>query len=41
MDTSNKKMWKISDIAKMKPHEFAKYERDIDLARVEGRIVNG
>ena len=34
-------MWKVSDIAKMKPHEFAKHEKDIDLARVEGRIVNG
>ena len=41
VDTSNKKMWKVSDIAKMKPHEFAKHEKDIDLARVEGRIVNG
>ena len=41
VNTSNKKMWKVSDIAKMKPHEFAKYEKDIDFARVEGRIVNG
>ncbi len=41
VDTSNKKMWKISDIAKMKPQQFAKYEKDIDLARKEGRIVNG
>ena len=41
VDTSNKKMWKISEIAKMKPHQFAKYEKDIDLARKEGRIVNG
>ena len=40
IDTTNKKTWKISDIAKMKPVEFAKYEKDIDLARVEGRIVN-
>ncbi len=40
IDTANKKVWKVSDIAKMKPHEFVKYEKDIDLARVEGRIVN-
>ena len=41
VDTSNKKMWKISEIAKLKPQQFAKYEKDIDLARKEGRIVNG
>ena len=40
IDTANKKTWKVSDIAKMKPAEFAKHEKDIDLARVEGRIVN-
>ena len=41
VDTSNKKVWKISEIAKLKPQQFAKYEKDIDLARKEGRIVNG
>ena len=41
VDTSNKKMWKISEIAKLKPQQFVKYEKDIDLARKEGRIVNG
>ena len=41
VDTSNKKMWKVSEIAKLKPQQFAKYEKDIDLARQEGRIVNG
>ena len=41
VDTSNKKMWKISEIAKMKPAQFARQEKDIDLARKEGRIVNG
>ena len=41
VDTSNKKMWKISEIAKMKPQQFMKHEKDIDLARKEGRIVNG
>ena len=40
INTANKKTWKVSDIAKMKPAEFAKHEKDIDLARVEGRIVN-
>ena len=40
INIANKKTWKISDIAKMKPAEFAKNEKDIDLARVEGRIVN-
>ena len=41
VDTSNKKMWKVSEIAKLKPQQFAKYEKDIDLARQEGRIING
>jgi hypothetical protein len=41
VDTSNKKVWKISEIAKLKPQQFARYEKDIDLARKEGRIVNG
>ena len=35
---ANKKVWKGSDIAKMKPWEFEKLEADIDLARQEGRI---
>ena len=34
----NKKIWKGSDIAKMKPWEFEKFEKEIDLARQEGRI---
>ena len=41
VDVTNKKVWKLSTIAKMKPHEFVKHEKDIDLARREGRIVNG
>ena len=41
VDTSNKKMWKVSEIAKLKPQQFAKYEKDIDLARQEARIING
>ena len=35
---ANKKVWKGSDIAKLKPWEFEKHEADIDLARKEGRI---
>ena len=37
-DHTNKKIWKGSDIAKMKPWEFEKFEKDIDQARSEGRI---
>ena len=35
---ANKKVWKGSDIARLKPWEFEKLEADIDLARQEGRI---
>ena len=35
---ANKKVWKGSDIARLKPWEFEKREADIDLARQEGRI---
>ena len=38
---SNKKIWKTSEIRKLKPHEFAKLEEELDLANAEGRIVNG
>ena len=37
-DIPKKKVWTISEISKMKPHEFEKHEKDIDLARLEGRI---
>ena len=33
-----KKIWKGSDIARLKPWEFEKVEAEIDLARQEGRI---
>ena len=36
---SNKKIWKMSDIAKLKSWEFEKLETEIDLARSEGRIT--
>ena len=35
---ANKKVWKGSDIARLKPWEFEKVEAEIDLARNEGRI---
>jgi hypothetical protein len=34
----NKRIWKASQIAKMKPWEFEKNEAEIDTARAEGRI---
>ena len=33
-----KKVWTTSEISKLKPHEFEKFEKEIDLARLEGRI---
>ena len=33
------KIWKMSDIAKLKSWEFEKFEKEIDQARVEGRIT--
>jgi len=38
VETGDKKIWSLNEIAKMKPHEFAKNEKEIDLARAEGRI---
>ena len=40
IEAGDKKIWSVSEIAKMKPHEFAKNEKEIDLARTEGRIRN-
>ena len=34
----DKKIWKQSEISKLKPHEFEKLEKEIDLAAKEGRI---
>lgn len=36
--TDGKRVWKASQIAKMKPHEFEKLEAELDAARAEGRI---
>ena len=33
-----KKIWSVSEIAKLKPEQFSKYEKEIDIARREGRI---
>ena len=33
-----KKIWSVAEIAKMKPYEIVKNEKEIDLARAEGRI---
>ncbi len=37
-DIPKKKVWTASEISRLKPHEFEKHEKDIDLARLEGRI---
>ena len=36
---TDKKKWTWAEIQKMKPHEFAKHESEIDTANREGRIV--
>ena len=40
VEAGDKKIWTLNEIAKMKPHEFLKNEKEIDLARTEGRIRN-
>ena len=37
-DIPKKKVWTTSEISKLKPQEFEKFEKEIDLARLEGRI---
>ena len=37
-DGKNKKVWKASEIERMKPWDYEKFEKDIDQARNEGRI---
>jgi len=39
-DMSQKKIWSIAEISKLRPQEYLKHEKDIDLARAEGRIRN-
>ena len=37
-ESPKKKIWTASEISKLKPHQFEKFEKEIDLARLEGRI---
>ena len=37
-DTPKKKVWTTTEISKLKHHQFEKLEKEIDLARLEGRI---
>ena len=37
-DVAEKKIWSIDEISKLKPQQFDKHEKDIMLARKEGRI---
>jgi len=37
-DMPKKKVWTTSEISKLKSHEFERLEKEIDLARLEGRI---
>ena len=37
-DIPKKKVWTATEISKLKPHEFERLEKEIDLARLEGRI---
>jgi len=37
-DIPKKKVWTTSEIGNLKPHQFEKFEKEIDLARLEGRI---
>ena len=36
--SGNDRIWKASEIGKMKPWEFEKHEQELDTARAEGRI---
>ena len=38
IEAGEKKIWSVSEIAKLKPQQFLKLEKEIDLARQEGRI---
>jgi len=37
-ESPKKKIWTATEISKLKPHQFEKLEKEIDLARLEGRI---
>lgn len=36
--SGDKRVWKASEIGRLKPHEFERYEAELDAARAEGRI---
>ena len=38
VNVTEKKIWSVAEISKLKPHEFDKHEKEIMLARREGRI---
>jgi hypothetical protein len=38
INVTEKKIWSVEEISKLKPFEFDKYEKDIMEARREGRI---
>ncbi len=38
INVSEKKIWSVEEISRLKPHEFDKHEKEIMLARREGRI---
>ena len=38
-DLKGKKIWSLAEIKKLKPHEYVKFEKEIDVARKEGRIT--
>jgi|TARA_R100000306_G_C4374701_1_gene141441 hypothetical protein len=37
---SDKKIWTVDEISRLKPWEFEKFEKDIDAASREGRVVD-
>ena len=38
ISVTEKKIWSVAEISKLKPGQFEKHEKDIMLARREGRI---
>ena len=38
INVTEKKIWTVDEISKLKPYEFDKHEKDIMAARREGRI---
>jgi hypothetical protein len=41
VDKNAARIWKRSEIQALKPREYDKMEKELDLARDEGRIING